>query len=129
MQGLDPWCAAYASAVFMKAGYVDLIYPSCSCPMLITGAQSMGIWQEKDDYVPERGDMILYSWADSGVGDCTTGAYHVGIVTDVNSGTIKVIEGNHDERNDINGDDYVGYRKIQVNGRFIRGFVTPKFPE
>ena len=129
MQGLDPWCAAYASAVFMKAGYVDLIYPNCSCPMLITGAQSMGIWQEKDDYVPERGDMILYSWADSGVGDCTTGAYHVGIVTDVNSGTIKVIEGNHDERNDINGDDYVGYRKIQVNGRFIRGFVTPKFPE
>lgn len=126
MRGLDPWCATYVSAVFMKAGMVSMIYPSCSCPTMVRGAISMDIWQENDAYVPERGDLIFYNWDDNGIGDCKTGAYHVGIITDVNFGVMTVIEGNHDD-NDKNGDDFVAYRRVQINDRFIRGFITPKY--
>ncbi len=126
MRGLDPWCATYVSAVFMKAGMVDLIYPSCSCPTMVRGAMAKGIWKEDDAYVPERGDLIFYNWDDDGVGDCKTGAYHVGIITNVNGGIMTVIEGNHDD-NDKNGDDFVEYRKVKINEQFIRGFITPKY--
>lgn len=129
MRGLDPWCAAYVSAVFMKAGKVNMIYPSCSCPTMVNGAISKGIWVEDDSYVPERGDIIFYNWNDDGKGDCTRGASHVGIITDVNSGVMTVIEGNYDyTHNNINGDDLVGYRKVNINGQFIRGFIVPKYP-
>lgn len=127
MAYLDPWCATFVSAVFMKAGQVNLILPSCSCPTMVRGAQARGIWVENDAYVPERGDIIFYNWDDSGKGDCKTGAYHVGIVADVNSGIITVIEGNFDTNNK-NGDDTVGIRYKEINGRFIRGFEVPKYP-
>ena len=126
MRGLDPWCATFVSAVFMKAGKADLIYPSCSCPMMVLGARNMGIWVEDDAYIPERGDIIVYNWEDDGIGDCDYGAYHVGVVVDVNSGTMTMIEGNRDD-NDKNGDDFVEYRKIPPNDKFIRGFITPKY--
>lgn len=126
MRGLDPWCATFVSAAFMKAGMADLIYPSCSCPMMVLGAKNMGIWVEDDAYVPERGDIIVYNWDDDGIGDCDYGAYHVGIVVDVNSGNMKMIEGNRDD-NDKNGDDFVEYRVVPINDKFIRGFITPKY--
>lgn len=126
MRGLDPWCATFVSAVFMKAGKADLIYPSCSCPMMVLGAKNMGIWVEDDAYIPERGDIIVYSWIDDGIGDCDYGAYHVGVVVDVNSGTMTMIEGNRDD-NDTNGDDFVEYRRIPPNDKFIRGFITPRY--
>ena len=128
MHHLDPWCAAYASAVFMKSGLVGLIYPSCSCPTMVRGAMGMGIWQEDDAFVPQRGDLIFYNWDDDGIGDCQTGAYHVGIIVDVNSDTMTVIEGNRDD-NDLDGDNFVGFRKVRINEEKIRGFITPEYKD
>ena len=79
----------------------------------------LGRWKEQDSYVPSPGDVIMYAWGDSGAGDCTSGASHVGIVTSCDGKTITVIEGNKANA--------VGYREIAVNGRYIRGFGLPDY--
>lgn len=115
----DAWCATFVSAVAIKAGYTDIIPLECGCNQFIALAKNMGIWVENDAYTPSAGDMILYDWQDSGSGDNTGSADHIGIVVSVSGSTIKVIEGNMS--------DAVGYRNIAVNGKYIRGFVTPKY--
>lgn len=119
MKYTDAWCACYVSAMAIGCGLEDIIPLEVSCGRYITLAKNMGIWVESDSYTPKTGDLILYDWDDTGSGDATTGADHIGIVVSVTGKTIKVIEGN-------NGDK-VAYRTIQVNGRYIRGFVTPKY--
>lgn len=115
----DAWCAATVSAAYHKAGY-DVIFPSeCGCSNMIDKAKKMGIWQENDAYVPSPGDCILYDWQDSGVGDNTGTPDHVGIVEKVEGSNITVIEGNYS--------DSVKRRVIAVNGKYIRGYVCPKF--
>lgn len=61
----------------------------------------------------------MYDWGDNGEGDCTGWSDHVGIVAGVDGRTIHVIEGNISST--------VGYRDIAINGRYIRGFITPKY--
>lgn len=119
VQYTDAWCAATVSAAFHKAGY-DAIFPSeCGCYNMIQKAKTMGIWQENDAYIPSSGDCILYDWDDSGSGDDTGVPEHVGMVEKVSGSIITVIEGNKNNA--------VGRRTIEVNGRYIRGFVCPKF--
>lgn len=115
----DSWCAATVSAAYHKAGYSDKFPSECSCGRMITKAKKMGIWIERDDYIPSPGDCILYDWQDSGVGDNVGAPDHVGMVEKVNGNTITVIEGNYK--------DAVKRRTIKVNGKNIRGYVTPKF--
>lgn len=115
----DAWCATAASAAAIAAGYTDIIPTECSCEKMIALAKAMGIWVENDAYVPDSGDYILYDWQDNGIGDCTGAADHIGMVVSVSGGKIRVVEGN------IN--DSVGYREIAVNGRNIRGFITPNY--
>ena len=77
-------------------------------------------WVESDAYVPEPGDIIFYDWGDNGAGDNVSWPDHVGIVASVSDdGVIEVIEGNMNDR--------VGYRKISVNGKFIRGYGIPDY--
>ena len=114
----DAWCATAASAAAIAAGYTDIIPVECSCEKMIALAKAMGIWVENDAYVPDSGDYILYDWQDNGIGDCTGAADHIGMVVAV-SGKIRVVEGN------IN--DSVDYREIAINGRYIRGFITPNY--
>lgn len=116
----DAWCATSTSAAFIATGLSN-IFPcvECSCENMINLAKKAGIWVENDAYIPSTGDVILYDWDDNGVGDCTGWSDHVGIVVSVSGSTIKIIEGNKN--------DSVGYRNIAVNGKYIRGFITPKF--
>lgn len=116
----DAWCATGVSAAFIATG-LSSIFPcvECSCENMITLAKKAGIWVENDAYVPSMGDVILYDWDDSGSGDCTGWSDHVGIVVSVNGSMIKVIE--------CNKNNTVGYRNITVNGRYIRGYITPKY--
>lgn len=115
----DSWCAATVSAAFHRLGYDDIFPMECGCNPMIAKAQEMGIWVEDDSYVPKPGDVILYDWQDNGVGDNKGGSEHVGIVENVIGKTISVIEGNHANS--------VKRRDIEINGRFIRGYITPKF--
>lgn len=114
-----PWCAAFASAVGIKCGLTDIMPTEISCSRLIALYKAIGRWQESDAHVPAAGDLILYDWGDSGNGDNTGAPDHVGIVESVTDGVIRVIEGNKS--------DAVGYRELEVNGRYIRGYCLPDY--
>ena len=117
------WCAAFASAVTIDTFGISKAkkyFPlSANCGTIIKKAKSLGIWVESDAYKPDPGDWILYDWDDSGKGDNTGGADHVGIVEKLSGSKITVIEGNYSKA--------VKRRTLSVNGRYIRGFVTPKY--
>lgn len=120
-----PWCAAFASACAIKTFGIEKArkyFPlSANCGTIISLAKKMGIWVEKDSYMPKVGDWILYDWGDNGKGDNTGSPDHVGIVKSADKEIIVVIEGNKGLS------ESVGTRVIAYNGRYIRGFVTPNY--
>lgn len=113
------WCACTWSALAVSLGYTEVMPIEISCGELIKRAKEMGIWIEDDSYRPLPGDGILYDWQDSGVGDNQGWPDHVGMVVSTTDKEITVVEGNKS--------DAVGVRTIPINGKFIRGFITPKF--
>lgn len=115
----DSWCAGFVSAMAKLIDLDDIVLCECSCRRMITKFKNAGRWKETDSYKPEKGDLIMYDWDDSGSGDNTGNPEHVGIVVSVSGSTIKVIEGNKSNK--------VAYRSISVNGRYIRGFCLPDF--
>lgn len=119
----DDYCAATVSAAAIKAEYTDIMPVECSCSKLIEIAKKMGIWQENDAYVPSSADLILYDWQDGlnfAVTDNKGATDHVGMVEKVVGTTITIIEGN------MSG-GVVGRRTVTVNGRYIRGYICPKY--
>ena len=121
-----PWCAAFASAMAIRAFGVQAAkeyFPlSYNCNTIISKAKKMGIWEESDSYNKLKpGDWILYDWDDSGRGDNKGSADHVGIVRYTTKDSIHVVEGNKGVT------EQTGERIISINGRFIRGFVCPKY--
>ena len=115
----DEWCATAASYAYIACGLGHLFPVECSCPRMITLAKKMGIWQENDGYTPKPAEAVLYDWDDSGKGDNTGTADHIGIVIAVDGNTFTVMEGNNGET--------VKHRTMSVNGKYIRGFITPRF--
>ena len=115
----DPWCATFISYLAIVMGYTDIIPVECGCPQMITLAKQMGIWVEDDSYVPKLGDIVLYDWQDSGSGDNTGTADHIGLIEKVVGNTETVIEGNYQ--------DSVKRRELAVNGRYIRGYIVPRY--
>lgn len=117
------WCACTWSALAIKLGYLDIMPIEISCYYLIEAAKKMGIWVENDAYIPKIADGVLYDWEDNGVGDNTGNPDHIGTVIEVHPevGTFVVMEGNFS--------DSVKKRTMSINGRYIRGFITPKYDE
>lgn len=127
MQYSDPWCATFTSAVGMKAvndfGLAckpyELIPSSAACDPKIVQYQRINRWVEDDTFLPQLGDEVFYDWQDDGQGDNHGSTDHVGLVVGVFGDTITVIEGNKS--------DAVGYRYLQRNGRYIRGYGQPDY--
>lgn len=118
----DAWCAEAWSAWQIEAGNPSSKVPlSANCNQIIRDAQKIGIWVEEDSAIPQVGWGILYDWDDSGRGDNTGSADHIGLVYAVDSKWIYVIEGNK------GAESVCGKRAIQIDGRFIRGFVAPMY--
>ncbi len=117
------WCACTWSALAKALNYVDIMPIEISCYYLIEEAKKMGIWVEADNYVPAPGDAVLYDWQDSGIGDNTENPDHVGTVIEVykEAGYFVVMEGNYK--------DSVKRRTISINGKYIRGFIVPKYTD
>ena len=115
----DAWCATFVSAVFIEAGLTDIAPTECSCFQMIELYKKIGRWMEADGYLPSPGDVIMYDWDDTGVGENTGAPEHVGIVVSVSGKTMRIIEGNMT--------DAVGYRNIAVNGKYIRGYCLPDY--
>ena len=122
----DYWCAEFASAcaiqAYGKKTAVKYFPLSAACLYMINKAKQMNIWVESDKYIPDKGDFILYDW-DDGANYANTDNKnvpdHVGIVEYYKAGYIHVIEGNYG--------NMVRRRTIPINGRYIRGFVTPDY--
>lgn len=114
-----PWCATTVSAIAIKLGYTDIIPVECSCSKMIELAKKMGSWVESDGRTPKPGDIIMYDWDDNGKGDNTGSPDHVGIVEKVVNTKITVIEGNYSNA--------VKRRYLEVNGKYIRGYIVPKY--
>ena len=80
------------------------------------------MWEERDDYKPNIGDLVIYAWNDGtdyATTDNITGHDHVGIVCAVSGNDFDVIEGNYSKS--------VKIRRMKVNGRYIRGFCLPAY--
>jgi hypothetical protein len=115
----DAWCATFVSAMAIQCGLTAIIPTECSCHQMITLHKKLGTWVESDAHVPKPGDLILYDWDDNGRGDNVGLPDHIGVVIRVNGDDILVIEGNIVDK--------VGYRKMAVNGKLIRGYCVPDF--
>lgn len=122
----DAWCATAVSAAFIATGLAGkpgsgavCEFVECSCAAMVTKAKKQGIWVENDKYAPKAGDVVLYDWQDSGKGDNKGNPDHVGIVCVAGTRSFKVIEGNKN--------DSVGYRTMDIGGKYIRGFIVPKY--
>lgn len=117
------WCACTWSALAIALGYTDIMPIEISCGDLIKRAKDMGCWIENDGYIPFPGDAILYDWDDNGVGDNTGWPEHIGTIDYCNpeSGYMTVIEGNYGNA--------VKKRTISINGKYIRGFIAPKYTD
>lgn len=115
------WCACTWSALAISLGYTGIMPIEISCGELINRAKEMGCWKENDGYIPSPGDAILYDWQDDGKGDNMGWPDHVGTVdyVDKYAGYIVAIEGNYN--------DEVKKRTISINGKYIRGFIAPKY--
>lgn len=119
----EAWCTTYVTACAIKSDMVDIMPRERICRYMIDLYAELGRWVENDAYVPQPGDLILYDWEDDGKGDCTGAPNHIGIVVSVSGNKIKDIEGN-------NNDKYghpVSYRTVNINNKYIRGFMTPAF--
>ena len=117
----DAWCAGTVSATWIEAGIAEYTGTECSCTAFINIAKSKDYWTENDDYVPQIGDAIIYDWDDNGVGENTGGPEHIGIVISVSGSKFCVMEGN------MGSPSQVGRRNMTVNGKYIRGFITPDY--
>lgn len=120
----DPWCSEFVSAcaiqAFGKKTAKEYFPLSAACTYVINKAKKMGIWVEKDSYTPKKADWILYDWDDAKPKtENKNQPDHIGIVEKVSGGQITVIEGNYGNK--------VKRRTLAVNGRYIRGFVTPHY--
>ena len=119
----DAHCATTTSAAYIKAGIAEYTGTECGVGKYVEIAKKKGIWTENDAHTPKVGDACVYDWQDGAnyaTTDNTGAPDHIGIVTKVGGGTFVVTEGN------MNGGK-VGKRTMKVNGRYIRGFITPDF--
>ena len=117
------WCACTWSALAIKLGYTSIMPIEISCGHLVQAAKNMGCWKEADGYVAKPGDAILYDWNDSGSGDNTGWPDHIGTIieTHKSAGYFVVMEGNYGNS--------VKKRTISINGKYIRGFITPAYDD
>ena len=109
------------SAAWIRAGAASVAPLEVSVPKMTELAKKMGIWVEDDGFVPSPGDAVVYDWQDDGKGDNTGRPDHVGLAECVTGGVISVIEGN------MGAGHLVGRRSLAVDGRYIRGFITPDY--
>ena len=122
----DYWCAEALTAWIYLAGFTKLVRGSANVPMLVKKANADGIWHENENYKPKIGYICIYDWQDGSnyaKTDNKNSPDHVGLVIEVDSKEFVVIEGN------TGSPSKVGTRRVAINGRYIRGFICPKYTE
>ena len=123
MKPADAYCAATVSAAWIANGMADYTGTECGVGKFVDIAKQKGIWIENDAHTPKLGDACVYDWEDGkdfATTDNRGAPDHIGIVTQVGAASFVVTEGN------MSGGK-VGRRTMEVNGRYIRGFIAPDY--
>lgn len=120
----DAWCAGYVSGKAIEYNLGNYIPSEVSCSHMIEKAKGMGIWVEADDYEADIADVLMFDWEDDGKGDNTGSPNHVGYIVAKRDGYYAVWEGNMSRSG---YPDHVGVRPVAINGKYIRGFITPRY--
>lgn len=108
------WCAAFVSAVGIKADATSIIVRHSYCPTMFNTYKDKGRYSTNKKYTPSPGDIIFYDWNKNKQPD------HVGMIVSCGS-TIKAIEGNKN--------DAVGYRTFSKGYSLILGYGLPAYNE
>ena len=121
----DPWCAEGISAWAIEAYGKDnakKYFPlSAGVPDMVEKAKKLGIWKESDKTIPVDGYWVAYDWQDSGKGDNIGSPDHIGLVIKVEKNKFTVLECNKGIESKC------GIRIIDINGKYIRGYITPHY--
>ena len=121
----DSWCAEGISAWAIEAYGKDnakKYFPlSAGVPDMVAKAKKLGIWKESDKTIPVIGYWIAYDWQDSGRGDNTGSPDHIGLVIKVEKNEFTVLECNKGVESKCDT------RDMDINGRYIRGYITPHY--
>lgn len=106
----DAWCMTFISSLFIMLDSVDAIGKTeCGCQEYIDYAKANKLTVTK----PAIGNLVFYDWGNDGVVD------HVGIISNIYSGLLEVIEGNKS--------DMVQKRIIAIGNPAIKYYVRPKY--
>lgn len=86
----DAWCAAFVSAIEIKAGNASLIPIGAYCPTMLSKFKNK---TTNKSYHPNTADVIFFDWNANAVPD------HVGFVDNYNASTntVTTIEGNYSD--------------------------------
>ena len=114
----DPWCAATMTYIGIVLQISHIILPECSCGKMIELYKAQGRWEERDDYVPDLADIVMYDW-DAQKGECTGAPEHTGMVIGKQGRTLRVMEGNYD--------NMVKIREIPIEYVRVRGYCLPDY--
>lgn len=84
------WCAIFVSWCARQAGVSTKKIPNfAGCTTGRRLFQKLGSWRERGEYLPKRGDLVLFDWD----GDPSL-SEHVGIVTERDGKKVYTVEGN-----------------------------------
>lgn len=106
------WCAMYVSFCLNYAGVPESRVPwEANCSYWVRDLKERGLYDEAEGSEPEVGDLIFFDWDEQGY------AGHMGIVSAVEEGKVRVIEGNHlkpvcEREYDIDLPSICGYGRI-----------------
>ena len=90
------WCACFVSWCANECGYIDagVIPKFAGCVWGVEWFRDRGLWQD-NSYEPRPGDIIFFDWDNKGSSGPQDGeSDHVGIVEQVENGTVYTVEGN-----------------------------------
>lgn len=117
----DDWCAIFAAGQAHAMLMTDIYPMECSCSKIIEIAKAKGIWIESDEYIPVRGDWVLFAWKGQEGQENTLAPNHIGTIYHSDGETMIAVEGNKGNA--------VGVRSLKVGDKRIRGFVHPDYSQ
>ena len=126
----DAWCAWFVSTIAKECGLTDIIpiTGGAGCFPREGVAKGMGTWHEGHNSVPQKGDIIVFTW--NGLGSYESSGQdkyfsdHVGIVVKVANGYVHTVEGN---ANGTNTSSTVCEKSYPLYSGRINGYYRPNY--
>lgn len=123
------WCASFVNWCLRQARVPESMTGGdsfISCWKWRKACIDMGIYKEKDGYIPEIGDIIFFK--DYNDPSIQTSASHVGLVLFSDSANVYTVEGNTSARHDFDASgDNVAVKHYPIDSKYIVGYGHPDY--